>query len=230
MQKEELHKRFVKDKFDRIVRNYDLVNTLGSFGQDSFWRREVAKELSSASPPLLDLCCGPFTLSKEIHRLNPAPMFALDFSLQMLLYGVKKRAFSGLYPLCGDAENLPFKEGVFGGISIAFGLRNLVKREKALSEFYRVLKSEGVLVILEFSRPSFPIFKQVYRLYLHHFMPFLGGLLTGDKEAYKYLATSIEAFPPEEKVCEMMKRAGFSKVKANPLTLGVVTLYRGIKR
>ncbi len=227
---EDFHKKFVKDKFDRIVRNYDLVNFLGSFGQDALWRKAVAKELSSANPPLLDLCCGPFTLSKEIHKRNPSPMFALDLSMQMLFYGIKKRAFSGLFPLCGDAEELPFKDQSFGGISIAFGFRNLAKREKALSEFYRVLKPGGLLVILEFSKPTLPVFKSLYRLYLHYFMPFLGGILTGDKEAYYYLANSIEAFPSQKKVCEMLKNAGFKDVRVKTLTLGVVSLYKGSKR
>ncbi len=224
------HKKFVKDKFDRIVRNYDLVNFLGSFGQDVLWRKEVARELSSAEPPLLDLCCGPFTLSKEIHKKNPSPMFALDLSLEMLVYGMRKRAFPGLFPLCGDAEELPFKDYSFGGISIAFGFRNLTKREKALSEFYRVLKPGGLLVILEFSRPTLPVFKSLYRLYLHYFMPLLGGILTGDKEAYQYLANSIEAFPSQEKVCEMLKKAGFEDISVKTLTLGVVSLYKGIRR
>ena len=223
----EAHKEFVKRKFDRIVRRYDLVNALASLFQDKFWRKRVALFFRNLNGPFLDLCSGPFTLSLEILKKNSQKLFALDLSMEMLLYGkTKKSSFLNyLYPLRGDAERLPFKENTFSGISIAFGLRNLPDRERALSEFFRVLKPGGLLVILEFSLPKNFLVKALYLLYLKYWIPFIGGLLTGDKEAYQYLADSIQKFPPPKEVDELLTKVGFKKLSLIPLTLGVVTLY-----
>ncbi|MCD6489780.1 MAG: class I SAM-dependent methyltransferase [Thermodesulfobacterium sp.] len=139
-------KKFIKEKFDKIVRKYDLVNLIGSLGQDKLWRRKVAEILKASKPPILDLCCGPYTLSVEIFKENSGHLFALDFSFPMLYYGKKRILNNSIYPVCGDAEVLPFKDNTFGGISIAFGLRNLPNKEKALEEFYRVLKLRGYLL------------------------------------------------------------------------------------
>jgi len=218
-------KDFVKEKFDRIVRRYDLVNLIGSFGQDKLWRKKVRQVISQATSPILDLCSGPYTLSTEILKSHQGPLFALDLSFEMLLYGKPRIKDKPIFPLRGDAEVLPFKSNTFGGISIAFGLRNLPNREKALKEFFRVLKSRGILVILEFSFPKNPFVARVYSFYLERYMPFLGGLLTGDKEAYQYLAASIKAFPSPEKVIRMLKKAGFSNVRHKLLSFGIVSLY-----
>ncbi len=221
------HKAFVKAKFDRIVRRYDLVNSLGSFYQDYFWRKRVARLFKGAEGPFLDLCSGPFTLSFEILKENSSQLFALDLSLEMLLYGKTKASplQKYLFPLRGDAERLPFKDKTFGALSIAFGLRNLPDRVRALQEFYRVLKKEGLLVILEFSMPKSPLLRYPYLLYLKYGLSFLGGLLTGDKEAYLYLASSIQKFPPPEEIHRLLEKVGFKKVLLKSLTFGVVTLY-----
>ncbi len=221
----DLHKRFVKEKFDRIVKRYDLVNLIGSFGQDKLWRKKVAEILKEAEPPLLDLCCGPYTLTLEILKKNPVKIYGLDFSFSMLFYGKKRLNNRPVYPICGDAEILPFKDNAFGGISIAFGLRNLPNKKKALKEFFRVLKSNGKLVILEFSWPKNLIFQKIYKIYLDCYMPFLGGILTKDKKAYLYLADSIKKFPPPEKIKAMLSECGFKKIKNYPLTFGIVNLY-----
>jgi demethylmenaquinone methyltransferase/2-methoxy-6-polyprenyl-1,4-benzoquinol methylase len=225
------HKAFVKAKFDRIVRRYDLVNSLGSFYQDYFWRKAVAKLFKEVEGPFLDLCSGPFTLSFEILKVNPSKLFALDLSFEMLLYGKSKVSplQKYIYPIRGDAERLPFKEETFGAISIAFGLRNLPDRAKALQEFYRVLKPGGLLVILEFSKPKNFLFRYPYLLYLKYGLSFIGGLLTGDKEAYQYLASSIEKFPPIEEIHKLLEKNGFKRLLLKSLTLGVVTLYAYIK-
>lgn len=227
MASEKEHKNFVRKKFDHIVRRYDLVNAIASFYQDHFWRKRVARFFKDLEGPFLDLCCGPFTLSFEILKVKKEKLYALDLSMEMLLYGKTKnlplQAF--IYPIRGDSEVLPFKDGIFGGISIAFGLRNLPNREKAIKEFYRVLKNGGRLIILEFSMPKNFLIKSLYLLYLKYYIPFIGGLLTHDKEAYQYLADSIQKFPPREVIHQLLTEAGFKKLLLKPLTFGIVTLY-----
>ncbi|MCI4453880.1 MAG: ubiquinone/menaquinone biosynthesis methyltransferase [Thermodesulfobacterium sp.] len=227
MDKSTGHKDFMKDKFGKITRYYDLANSICSFWQDKGWRKEVSQALDEVDPPILDLCCGPYTLTLEILKRKKRIAFALDLSREMLKFGLTKRApdLSFVYPVCGDAEELPFKDETFGAVTIAFGFRNLVNRDKALHEMHRVLKKDGLLAILEFSKPKVPIIRNVYFFYLKKIIPIIGGLLTGDYQAYRYLATSIENFPEVETVREMLRKAGFSEVFTKSLTFGVVTLY-----
>jgi len=227
MDKSAGHKDFMKDKFGKITRYYDLANSICSFWQDKGWRKEVSQALDEVDPPILDLCCGPYTLTLEILKRKKRIAFALDLSRDMLKFGLTKRApdLSFVYPVCGDAEELPFKDETFGAVTIAFGFRNLVNRDKALQEMHRVLKKDGLLAILEFSKPKLPIVRNVYFFYLKKVIPIIGGLLTGDYQAYRYLATSIENFPEVETVREMLRKTGFSEVFTKSLTFGVVTLY-----
>ena len=227
MDKSTGHKDFMKDKFGKITRYYDLANSICSFWQDKGWRKEVSQALDEVDPPILDLCCGPYTLTLEILKRKKRIAFALDLSREMLKFGLTKRApdLSFVYPVCGDAEELPFKDETFGAVTIAFGFRNLVNRDKALHEMHRVLKKNGILAILEFSKPKVPIIRNVYFFYLKKVIPIIGGLLTGDYQAYRYLATSIENFPEVETVREMLRMASFSEVFTKSLTFGVVTLY-----
>lgn len=221
------HKIFMKEKFGRITKYYDLANSLCSLLQDRGWRWEVAQCLKDCDAPLLDLCCGPYTLTLEILKPNPRKVFALDLSREMLLFGLTKRnpLLSYVYPLCGDAEILPFKDGTFGGVSIAFGFRNLVNRRKALEEIKRVLKKGGLLAILEFSKPKNFLIKKLYFLYLKTVVPFIGWTLTRDLQAYQYLGASIERFPSQEEVRQMLMEVGFKERLIKEMTLGVVTLY-----
>lgn len=221
------HKSFVKKKFDRLVRRYDLVNSLASFYQDSLWRKRVRSNLKEIKGPILDLCCGPYTLTLEILKSHKTFLFALDLSFEMLYYGKGKIAqyYQNVFPLRGDAENLPFKSESFEAITIAFGFRNLPNKREALEEFNRVLKRGGSLFILEFSIPKNCLLRGLYLLYLNYYIPFLGGLLTGDKEAYKYLARSIQEFPPQEEIDKLLHQTGFQRKKIENLTFGVVSLY-----
>ncbi|MFN4197243.1 MAG: ubiquinone/menaquinone biosynthesis methyltransferase [Caldimicrobium sp.] len=223
----EQHKSFVKEKFDRLVKRYDLVNSLASFYQDYFWRKRVSELLKEVEGPILDLCCGPYTLALELLKKKKRTLFALDLSMEMLSYGRRKLGllYEYLFPLRGDAERLPFKNNSFHAISIAFGLRNLSKIDVAIGEFYRVLKKEGLLLILEFSLPKSPFIKALYLPYLKYYVPLLGDLLTGEKDAYIYLAKSIQNFPPQEEIHKLLTEKGFSEIKRENLTFGVVTLY-----
>ncbi len=226
-------KCYVKEKFSRVTRRYDLVNTLGSFGLDHWWRYQAARELFRFPGPILDLCAGTLTLAKEIVRQRPRLVVALDLCWEMLAYGhlrlSQHPALTFIRSLVGDAEKMPFPENSFFGVSVAFGVRNLAHLELGLAEMFRVLRPGGKAVILEFSRPRAPFFAPVYKRYLRYFMPFLGGFLTGDKEAYEYLARSIASFPAPEELARLMEKVGFQKVSYRPLTLGVVYLHTGLK-
>ncbi len=226
-------KAYVREKFSRVTRRYDLVNTLGSWGLDYWWRYRAAREIVHFRGPVLDLCAGTLTLAKEIVRQRPRPVVALDITREMLAYGryrlSKHPAGSFIFPVQGDAEKLPFANETFYAASVAFGIRNLPHPERCFEEVFRILKPGGKFVILEFSRPKAPFFAPVYRKYLFHFMPFLGGILTGDREAYEYLAHSIEGFPGPEEISRRLKEYGFERVSFEELTLGIVTIYTAIK-
>lgn len=225
------HKNFVRKKFDRIVKRYELVNALASLWIDRYWRKVLVKRVKDLKGPILDLCCGPFTLSLEILKTRQEKLYGLDLSKEMLLFGLSKNTplLRFLYPIRGDAERLPFRDNSFGIITIAFGFRNLPNREEALLEFNRVLKREGSLLILEFSLPRNTLVRKLYLLYLTKYIPLLGGFLTGDKEAYSYLGDSIQKFPSQERIVRMAEERGFKTAEVREMTFGIVTLYHFIK-
>jgi demethylmenaquinone methyltransferase/2-methoxy-6-polyprenyl-1,4-benzoquinol methylase len=214
-------KRFVQDKFASVSGKYDLLNKLLSFYIDHYWRWVTTREFDEFKQgPILDLCAGTMPLSAEIVRQIARPVVAVDFCYEMLRHGAlqwengsKKAKY--IVPICGDGEYLP--------------LHDLKFQEQGLREMLRVLKTGGKLAILEFSRPKNRLFSPIYRLYLHQFLPFMAGIISGDKEAYRYLADSIQGFYEPEILAAMMKDVGFREVKHRPLTMGIVTLYTGQK-
>ncbi len=223
-------KAFVKEKFSTVTRRYDLLNTLLSLNEDKKWRSITVKAISTAPHgPVLDLCAGTLPLSIEIERRLKRGVAALDFCLEMLKFGrfrlnnTKNRLNISL--IQGDAELIPFKDHTFSAVTIAFGLRNLQDYKRGINEMFRVLRPGGYLAILEFSRPKSPLFAPLYFFYLNNILPIIGGIISGDKEAYRYLATSIQEFPPPEHIASMLDGAGFEEVNITPLTFGVVTLY-----
>ncbi len=223
----------MREKFSRVTRRYDLVNALGSFGLDHWWRYLTVKKIATCSGPVLDLCAGTLTLAREIVRQRPRTVIALDLTMEMLTYGRFRLAHhpanTFIFPVQADAENLPFGNSTFSAATVAFGIRNLPHPERCFEEVFRVLKPGGKFAILEFSRPEVPLFATLYRIYLFRFMPFLGGRLTGDREAYQYLARSIESFPPPEKISLQLEGAGFKRVSFEQITLGIVTIYTALK-
>lgn len=222
---------FVQRSFAAIAESYDCANTLLSLGADLWWRKEAVKALS---PPagwvVLDCCAGTLRLSRALAKGKPGVrVVAVDFSLAMLAKGKKGLNQVSISIVGGDAERLPFREGTFDGAIVGFGIRNLAQPEVGVAELYRVIKKGGRIVILEFGRPTFPVFKEIYRWYLARFIPWAGGLLSGEVEVYRYLYRSIISFPEPQVVMAAMRGAGFTEVRCRPLIGGIVHIYAGQK-
>jgi demethylmenaquinone methyltransferase / 2-methoxy-6-polyprenyl-1,4-benzoquinol methylase len=211
--------------FGRIAYRYDLANTLLSFGCDSLWRFRVGALVQKWKPAaILDLATGSGVLADRLKRQIPlARVVAADFCAPMLAVA-RRRGLTDL--VVADGLALPFRDRVFDVVTIAFGLRNMAAYQTALSEVKRVLRQEGRLVILDFSLPSVPL-RALYLLYLHHVLPLYAGVVTGEPDAYRYFADSIESFPKGKEMLELLGRCGFSNCEATPLTMGIVTVYTG---
>ncbi|HBI14207.1 MAG TPA: SAM-dependent methyltransferase [Desulfobulbaceae bacterium] len=228
-------KKFVRDKFASISGRYDLLNSLLSFQIDRYWRWRTTRLLSLfPDGPVLDLCAGTLPLSLELTRqAKGRQVLAVDFCEDMLHSGVKSLPHDDrqarIFPVCGDGEEIPAPANTFWGCTVAFGVRNLSRTQQGLGEMYRVLRPGGKLLILEFSRPSNPIVKPLYNFYLNKVLPKVAGVVSGDKEAYEYLANSIAAFYEPAELLAMLRTAGFSATARKPLTFGIVTIYIGIK-
>lgn len=220
--------------FDRIAPRYDLVNRVLSFGRDVAWRRALARPLADRRAiRLLDLATG--TGDQILHLLDAgadiASAVGIDMAPEMLRRGREKVAQRGLTDRVtlqeGDATRLPFGDAAFDAVTIAFGIRNVGDVPRALREMRRVLRPGGCALILEFSLPRRALTRAAGLFYLRHILPVVGGWISGDAGAYRYLNRTIEAFPCGEAFCQLMRDAGFDGVSAAPLTLGVATLYKG---
>ncbi len=224
-------REFVRRSFASIAGSYDPLNTLLSFGADTWWRRQAVKGLTlSQSGLVLDACAGTMRLGKDLLRRWPqVRVVALDFSLEMLGRGARRARHASIAPVCGDAEELPFQDRAFAGVIVGFGLRNLADPQRGIEELFRVLKQEGRAVVLEFGRPSFPIFKNIYQWYLSQVIPWAGGFFSRHKEVYRYLHDSIMVFYEPEELMAMMQKVGFSQVSYRRLTGGIANLYIGEK-
>lgn len=213
----------VRAMFGRVARRYDLANHLLSGGADFFWRARAAKIVASWQPArVLDLATGSGDLALAIGRRLPnASIVAADFSPEMLAIAQAKGVRE---TVVADALKLPFAEDSFECVTVAFGLRNMADWEGALREMARVLAPGGHLLVLDFSLPTSAL-RGPYRFYLHHFLPRLAGMLTGERNAYDYLGESIEKFPSGFAMQRLMERSGFINATARPMTGGIVTMY-----
>lgn len=217
-------KRYIRSMFDSIVPTYDLLNRVLSGGIDNFWRKDLVRMTAGpGSKRILDLCCGTGDLTRQLVK-GGGELFSLDFSFNMLKKGVAKGWLSG-ENVSADAGKLPFKGESFDYLTIAFGIRNIPDVDVFLGESLRVLKPGGKLLILELTRPDNGFVRFFYNLYLTKILPFIGGILSGKREAYGYLAGSISTFLDRDTLIERIKLAGFKSVDYKKKTFGVATIY-----
>lgn len=228
-------KEQVADMFNNISGTYDFLNHFMSLGIDIIWRRKAIKELKSIKPRImLDVATGTGDFAFEaIKILQPEKIIGVDISEGMLEVARKKiqdRNMQHIFSVqTGDSEGLHFESNHFDAITVAFGVRNYENLEKGLADMYRVLKPEGKIVILEFSKPKqFPV-KQGYNFYFKHITPFLGRLFSKDNRAYTYLPESVAAFPDGTAFTALLDKVGFKHTKDRRLTFGISAIYTGIK-
>jgi demethylmenaquinone methyltransferase/2-methoxy-6-polyprenyl-1,4-benzoquinol methylase len=182
----------------------------------------------------LDLCAGTADVALEIVRQTPgASVVAVDNCEPMLLRGLQKIRASGMVDrvrfVTANAELLPFADESFDAAFVAFGIRNVINRAQGLKEMARLLKPGGRVIILEFSTPPSPLFRSLYHFYSHRILPWIGGVISGNRSAYEYLPSSVDGFPSPEGFKELMEAQGFSYVSYIPLTFGIVTVHQGRK-
>lgn len=222
----------VRAMFAEIAPSYDRLNHLLSVNIDKLWRRFTVNKLKDvlARPDAiaLDLCCGTGDLTLELEK--HARVIGCDFCHPMLVIGNEKIAAKRLRRAAlaeADALRLPFVDGSFDVVTVAFGLRNLEHVEGGLAEILRVLKPGGRAAVLEFSRPVIPIFREAFEFYFNNILPRIGSLISGSDSAYHYLPASVRAFPDQKRLAEMMRAVGYKDVRYHNLTGGIVSLHLG---
>ncbi len=245
--------------FNEIAPRYELINSLFSLGQDAAWRRAAVKlAAAGAGDEALDVACGTGGFARAFASAGVQGVVGCDFAHQMLiraaarrrrnwgkrraepstLAGASKEANKGRQVCPGgptvwceaDALRLPFRSGSFTIVSCAFGVRNFADLDVGLAQMHRVLKPGGRAVILEFTRPAHRVTRRLFEVYANHVMPALATVISGDRSgAYRYLPRSVVSFPDAEQMCVRLRRAGFNRVTATPLTTGIVTVYVALR-
>jgi len=226
-------KKQVTQMFDNIAKSYDFLNHSLSLGMDNVWRKIAIKKLTNNPATILDIATGTADFAISASKHTKAQITGIDISQGMLDVGNKKIVKKGLSDRIhlqhADSENLPFDDNSFDALTAGFGVRNFEDLNKGLCEMNRTLKSGGIVTILEPSEPTrFPL-KQFYNLYFHYILPFVGGIISKDKNAYAYLPNSVIAFPSGEYFLAELEKAGFKNCEHVPLTFGIVSLYVAIK-
>ncbi|MBL7698890.1 MAG: bifunctional demethylmenaquinone methyltransferase/2-methoxy-6-polyprenyl-1,4-benzoquinol methylase UbiE [Chitinophagaceae bacterium] len=228
-------KEQVAGMFDHIAFRYDFLNRFLSCGIDVWWRKKMLSKLRSLEPrTILDVATGTGDVAiMAAKQLNPEKITGIDISDGMLEVGRKKIAKlllnNKIELLRGDSEAINSGDDSFDAVTVAFGVRNFENLEKGLSEILRVLKPGGMLVVLEFSRPTGAA-RWFYNLYMNNIAPFFGKLFCKDKEAYQYLYSSVKAFPEGKTFLHVLEQVGFHETSLNRLSLGICTIYCGRKQ
>ena len=227
-------KEKIRDMFDGIAPSYDRLNHLLSLGVDRLWRKRSLKAIADGTQQeILDVACGTGDSTIAIaEAVAPGSrVTGVDISEGMMSLLMRKAAKAGVHErirlLKADAEALPFPDGSFHRVSCAFGVRNFERKDLALSEFHRVLKADGKAVVLELSVPEVPLLRRLYDLYFLHVLPWVGGRISGNRAAYKYLPASVHAFPAPDSFCDLMRDAGFRSVYYKTFSFGLCRMYVG---
>lgn len=224
----------VQSMFSSIAPQYDRTNLINSLGLNKYWNSQLVKHSLSIAPegPLLDLCCGTGEITYQFLKksLNPKKVHLIDFSDQMLVVAkqrAEKLEMAQKHKLIftqGDAQDIPLDNASIAGVSIAYGIRNVLDTEKCLKDVFRVLQPGGVCGILELTRPKNKVMGGLHALYLRTVLPLVGKIFASNKEAYQYLNETIGAFMEPEEIARLMKNNGFSQVQTIPLSFGIAHL------
>ncbi len=228
-------KEQVAKMFDTISGNYDNLNRVISFGIDVKWRKKVLELVVKSNPKIiLDIATGTGDLAILMAKTDADKIIGLDISAGMLEIGKNKIEAKNLSNtiemVLADSENMPFGDNTFDAITVAFGVRNFENLEKGLAEILRVLKPNGIFVILETSVPVKTPYKQGYAFYCNNILPIIGKIFSKDTVAYGYLSESAAAFPYGEVLNNILRKVGFIEVQAMSQTFGVATIYSGSKK
>jgi demethylmenaquinone methyltransferase/2-methoxy-6-polyprenyl-1,4-benzoquinol methylase len=228
-------KAAVESMFDSIAWRYDFLNHFLSFNFDRIWRRRAIKIISKLykSPVILDVATGTGDLAIAAMKLNPTRINGIDISRKMLEIGrekIRRKGLSGKIELMpGDSEKIPFDDNIFDVAMVAFGVRNFSDPVRGLSEMTRIVRKGGMILVLEFSKPSGFPFKQLYNFYFRNILPFFGRIFSKDKNAYSYLPDSVMKFPDNDEFLKLLVLAGCSETRQEKLTGGIASIYSGFK-
>ncbi len=223
-------KEQVAEMFNNISTKYDFLNHFLSLGVDRVWRRKAINHLIDLQPKsILDVATGTGDFAIQALKLNPEKIIGIDISEGMLKVGLEKIKKKGLENKVelhsGDSENIPYEDNKFDAVIVAYGVRNFENLEKGLSEMYRVLRSGGKMVVLEFSKPVLFPFKQLYNFYFQFVLPKIGKTVSKDNAAYTYLPESVKAFPDGDEFIYKLQNVGFKQAVCNPVTFGISSIY-----
>jgi demethylmenaquinone methyltransferase/2-methoxy-6-polyprenyl-1,4-benzoquinol methylase len=231
-----LHPESIRNLFNNIAPTYDLLNRLLSMRRDVYWRKMAVREFRGAKGWMLDIATGTGDVAIEMieREGHGRKVFGFDFSEPMIRRAQEKLSKKGFLQKVtlglGDALSLPFHKNTFNGAMIAFGLRNIVEKEQAVSEMVRVVRPGGKVVILEFTFPEKGLMKRIYPIYFKRILPSIGGWISGDRGAYAYLPESVLHFRYAEEYEGLMRKSGLADVRSRPLTGGVASIISGIKK
>lgn len=225
-------RKMAEQMFNAISPRYDFLNHILSLGIDRRWRRKLIQRISPDTTTILDVATGTGDLAIAAAKSTHAHIMATDIAEKMMAYGIQKARNEGLQDRItfskAAAESLPFGDHSFDTVMVAFGIRNFGDPVQGLKEFRRVLKPGGMLLVLEFSMPKNPLIKTLYRFYFGRILPWIGGRISKNHEAYRYLPESVDQFPYGEHFTSMMCQASFVKTTFTPMTGNIAMLYEGM--
>lgn len=227
-------KSFIVRLFDDIAPTYDKLNHILSLNIDKSWRSKSVKQvLKGKHDVVLDIACGTGDFSIELAQKGVEKVIGVDISEGMMKIGMEKVKALGLEDKISmhvdDSESLSLEDNSIDAVTVAFGVRNFEHLQIGLNEMNRVIRPGGTVNVLELSVPSNPVLLWCYKLYFMHVLPFFGGLVSGNKEAYKYLPSSVMNFPKPDVFMSMLETAGFKEVKQRAFTFGLCRLFTGVK-